>query len=339
MTKRYSESEKLGKIGVLKTDLIITDKLGWIFREQPILDVGIDAILEEVINNEPTGKFIAVQIKSGEGNFHLKQNSLTYYPSNIHYNYWTNLNIPIIFVAYLPKEDKCYWKIINKKTLKKTKKSWKLKISKYDELINSKNRLSNLVQKIDTPNIFSKIYQQEADFTDEPHILLESKISIDNVTNLMSEEDKKLKEFRKKFSNYLETKLSNDKAVISYVKSASRGLIFQSNRIIFEMNLFSNIFSKELFVVEKIIYANKINNIKLNQTFKNSLAIIETKFQKLIKSIEKQKSIPDSITESAISLYPNQKELKESLTERIDMMTNEFETAHKLIVKLLKLCN
>jgi hypothetical protein len=36
---RYNQTERLG---VVETDLIVTKKLRWIFREQPIVDVGID---------------------------------------------------------------------------------------------------------------------------------------------------------------------------------------------------------------------------------------------------------------------------------------------------------
>ncbi|WP_185965592.1 DUF4365 domain-containing protein, partial [Flavobacterium zepuense] len=65
---RYSNIERLG---VIETDRIITKELGWIFREQPITDVGLDAIIEQVENGEPLGKFIALQIKTGEGNFYI----------------------------------------------------------------------------------------------------------------------------------------------------------------------------------------------------------------------------------------------------------------------------
>ncbi|WP_461491568.1 DUF4365 domain-containing protein, partial [Pontibacter sp. HJ8] len=39
---RYSSTERLG---VIATDTIVTKDLGWIFREQTIVDVGIDALI------------------------------------------------------------------------------------------------------------------------------------------------------------------------------------------------------------------------------------------------------------------------------------------------------
>ncbi|WP_149206761.1 DUF4365 domain-containing protein [Flavobacterium johnsoniae] len=142
--KRFDPTER---IGVNATERIITKNLGWIFREQSIADVGIDAIIEQVENGEPTGKFIAIQIKSGIGNFYRNEKNLTYYVSNVHYNYWLNLNIPIILVAHLPDEDETYWQQINLENLKKSKKDGKLRFH-----LNS-NLMKNL--KID----FLKFYQ------------------------------------------------------------------------------------------------------------------------------------------------------------------------------------
>lgn len=60
-----------GRIGVAGTQLLFK-RLGWIFREQPIEDYGIDAHVEVVENNTPTGTLIALQIKSGKSWFKEK---------------------------------------------------------------------------------------------------------------------------------------------------------------------------------------------------------------------------------------------------------------------------
>ncbi len=62
---RYNKTERLG---VIETDRIVTKEIDWIFREQPIVDVGLDAIIEQSEDGNPTGKFLAVQIKSEYGN-------------------------------------------------------------------------------------------------------------------------------------------------------------------------------------------------------------------------------------------------------------------------------
>ena len=45
---------KLERIGVNAFEKAILD-IGWIFREQPIVDVGIDAIIEQSEDGEPKG--------------------------------------------------------------------------------------------------------------------------------------------------------------------------------------------------------------------------------------------------------------------------------------------
>ena len=125
---------KIERVGLYKFCSFIEEELDWIIREQPIVDVGIDALIEEKINGNPTGKFIAVQLKSGEGNFYRKVDKLIYYVSNTHYSYWTDLEFPVVIVLYSQK-DKCfYWEQINKRTLVKAKKQWKIEIDKNSRL-------------------------------------------------------------------------------------------------------------------------------------------------------------------------------------------------------------
>ena len=44
-------------------------EIGWFFREQPILDFGLDAFVEIGENGRPSGNFIALQVKGGKSNF------------------------------------------------------------------------------------------------------------------------------------------------------------------------------------------------------------------------------------------------------------------------------
>jgi hypothetical protein len=131
---RYNNIERLG---VIETDKIVTKHLKWIFRELPVVDVGIDAIIEESENGNPTGKFIAAQIKTGKGNFYISDKSIIYYASRVHYYYWLNLNIPIIIIAHFPDEEETYWEHIQESTFRKTKKNGKLKFRKIKCLMKS----------------------------------------------------------------------------------------------------------------------------------------------------------------------------------------------------------
>lgn len=108
--------------GINAFENFVLNKLKWIFREQPITDIGIDAYIEQVINGDSTGKLIAVQVKTGIGNVSInKDANFDYYMSIVHYNYWLSYPIPVIIVLYNPDDEKLYWNSIFKRNISKTK--------------------------------------------------------------------------------------------------------------------------------------------------------------------------------------------------------------------------
>ncbi len=123
---RYSATEQ---IGVHAVGSAVVDDLGWIFREQPIADMGIDAHIE-LVEGEPTGKLIGVQIKTGRGNFKETKDAYTYYGSDVHLDYWSNHSLPVILVAHIPETKETLWVLVNQHTVTKTKKGWKIDIPK-----------------------------------------------------------------------------------------------------------------------------------------------------------------------------------------------------------------
>ncbi|WP_411765899.1 DUF4365 domain-containing protein [Winogradskyella sp. A3E31] len=122
-------------------------EIGWFFREQPILDFGIDAFVEIGKNDRPSGNFIALQIKGGKSNFHKGKNGLTFYFDETHKQYWFEVGntFPVFIIIQDPLNDKLYWGGITKKTIKKTTKHWKIILPFSNELINtSKIEIENV---------------------------------------------------------------------------------------------------------------------------------------------------------------------------------------------------
>jgi hypothetical protein len=114
------------RIGIAGTQLIF-DKLGWIFREQPIEDYGIDAHIEVVESNLATGKLIALQIKSGKSYFKEKTSDGFVFRGDIeHLEYWQKHSLPVLVVLYHADDEIAYWQIVNNITVQKTDKAWKL---------------------------------------------------------------------------------------------------------------------------------------------------------------------------------------------------------------------
>lgn len=61
--------KQTSRVGVYHIGELVNKQLGWIFREQPTDDYGIDAIIETAGDDRPTGQMIGVQIKTGKRYF------------------------------------------------------------------------------------------------------------------------------------------------------------------------------------------------------------------------------------------------------------------------------
>lgn len=153
---RYSTTEYEG---INAVERLVLKELGWIFRIQPIADMGIDAHLESVEEGNPTGKLLGVQIKSGSSHFVIKDEELVYYGSITHLNYWISHSLPVILVAHLPETNETFWEYITNDTIKRTRKGWKIGIPKSQKLgKSSKRELSKALEgsdrEIRTRNLF-----------------------------------------------------------------------------------------------------------------------------------------------------------------------------------------
>jgi hypothetical protein len=69
MAVKVPEEHFTERDGVLSVQRIFNNRLGWLCREHPTSDFGIDAHVEAVANHLATGRLLALQIKSGESYF------------------------------------------------------------------------------------------------------------------------------------------------------------------------------------------------------------------------------------------------------------------------------
>ena len=76
--------EDCERIGVLECGAAF-QKIGFMFREQPIGDYGIDAIIETRDDKYLSGKLIAVQIKSGDSYFKEQKDNCVIYRGDADY--------------------------------------------------------------------------------------------------------------------------------------------------------------------------------------------------------------------------------------------------------------
>lgn len=109
---KYQTTNAMERVGVNAIAQAIA-RLGLIWRETPMADVGIDGQIEYVDKDGyATGRIIAVQIKSGKSFFKEKETSWIYYPEKKHKFYWERFPLPVIIILHDPETNQSYWQDI-----------------------------------------------------------------------------------------------------------------------------------------------------------------------------------------------------------------------------------
>jgi hypothetical protein len=103
---QYLKQERAGVIAVA-TEI---NRLGLIWRELMMVDVGIDGQVEFVNQaGQATGQTIAIQVKSGRSYFHDHGDCWHFYPDVKHRFYWERFPIPVIVALHAPEHGETYW--------------------------------------------------------------------------------------------------------------------------------------------------------------------------------------------------------------------------------------
>ena len=125
-----NESDHLGEIGVAAVNFIVRKEMGWIFRQQPISDRGIDGEIEiQTPDRDATGLLIALQIKTGSSYLSEKTDSgFVFRGKNRHLSYWRRHSLPVVVVLHDPDANISYWQSVEDEHIEKTPKGWKLEV-------------------------------------------------------------------------------------------------------------------------------------------------------------------------------------------------------------------
>jgi hypothetical protein len=117
------------RAGVHAVAWLFEEKLKWHFREQPVSDFGIDAQVEIKDRGEPTGKLIALQIKSGVSYFSRKtKKGYTFRGELRHLDYWTKHCLPVFLVLHNPETNVTLWQKIERRLCSVAKNSWSINV-------------------------------------------------------------------------------------------------------------------------------------------------------------------------------------------------------------------
>lgn len=124
--------EKTERLGVSALDYFFSEN-GWLFREQTTHDYGIDAHVEIVIDERPTGKLIALQIKAGKSFFAEDTgDSYVFRTDDKHIAYWVGHSMPVVLVLFNPETKQAFWQHISRQNVQATGKGWKIAVPKVD---------------------------------------------------------------------------------------------------------------------------------------------------------------------------------------------------------------
>ena len=124
------DNNSIERLGVSKLESYFSS-LGWLFREQHVSDYGIDAQVEIVVDDNPTGELIALQIKSGLSYFsETTSDAIIFRTNDKHSYYWVKHCLPVILALYNPDGDCFYWESITEETFISTGEGWKINVPK-----------------------------------------------------------------------------------------------------------------------------------------------------------------------------------------------------------------
>ncbi len=108
---------------------LVTGELGWLFREQPISDFGIDALIEIVEGERATGRLIAAQVKSGASYFReAAGEGIIFRGDSFHLEYWLNHSLPVIVVLFDAESEQCLWAEVSKSAATVVGQRWQMVI-------------------------------------------------------------------------------------------------------------------------------------------------------------------------------------------------------------------
>lgn len=101
---------RTGRMGVSAASLVF-EAWGWLFREQPIEDYGIDAHVEPVDGPErPARQLLALQIKTGASFFAEEtQDGWWFRDTRRHWHYWLGHVLPVVIILYNPQTGTLFW--------------------------------------------------------------------------------------------------------------------------------------------------------------------------------------------------------------------------------------
>jgi hypothetical protein len=98
----------------------------WFFRKRCEPDIGVDAQAEFLDDGRPTGRCIALQIRSGSDWLKTSDGGYIYHGENQHRDYWTKHSLPVCVVTVNPETDLMLWQRVEERLCQETEAGWSI---------------------------------------------------------------------------------------------------------------------------------------------------------------------------------------------------------------------
>lgn len=137
---RWNPTER---VGVHLVALTFLRQFGWIEREQPISDYGIDMHIEIAMNGNPTGQLLGLQIKTGSSYFTNDKGHAYVFDrgDKRHLEYWLDQAIPVLLVLCDQLNGLILWVHVERSKVVETINGWRIEVPKSNVLQDSKDAI------------------------------------------------------------------------------------------------------------------------------------------------------------------------------------------------------
>jgi len=152
----YKQSNDVERVGVAIA-MKAFHRIGFAFREQPVLDQGVDAHAELVQSEKATGKLLGVQPKSGPSHFSKESSGgYVFRTNNEHVEYWVNHALPVLICLCDTDSATVYWQVATRQTIVSTGIGFKITIPRSQTVSESSyERLLDLLTPIASPDQYT----------------------------------------------------------------------------------------------------------------------------------------------------------------------------------------
>lgn len=242
---KYPRYNPTNSVGINILTRFVND-IGWIPREISSNDMGIDMYMEQVIDGNPTARYIAVQLKTGYGNVSISKRTGNFTVKNISEadkKYWDLSSCPVIVVFCDPDTSTLYWTLYRQDSCRKSVVINPNKRLTVDSLL----ELNAIIEAYQKPFTLTEIDDEEV--RNDPNYWSDL---LDSCKEVLANSNNVLDQFKNKYNLIIDNseKFIKTSTYLTQ-KAASSHVRRQSHQIVTAMNICRTQFNSQISIIEE----------------------------------------------------------------------------------------